>query len=313
MIPHMHVGATRNGWRSVAVICTLAGAVCLVWTVKAARSDGLDAGDMAGVLSFGAGVLSLLVGLAGMLITWISYRADNRTTCRGGSRDHGCVHPQSPYQAPSCPRRSRRRQDDSSRPPPSRPSRGTHVLQHQTGACPVLPSLLEPAPAGELYDWIADELAVHYAGLAEYLPGADGPVTRARALLDDQRILPILDGFDELPAALRPSALDGINQALPLGQGVVVSSRTAEFREAAHPSSGIPIKLAGAAGIHLTGVDPAHSADYLRRDAAWACHGIGSALGLRRLPSGNDGPVLSRSRLSAHAVPGQDGLQPTPG
>lgn len=133
---------------------------------------------------------------------------------------------------------------------------------------PVLFSLASWNPRRrELYDWIADELAVHYAGLAEYLPGADGPVTRARALLDDQRILPILDGFDELPAALRPSALDGINQALPLGQGVVVSSRTAEFREAAHPSSGIPIKLAGAAGIHLTGVDPAHSADYLRRDA----------------------------------------------
>jgi hypothetical protein len=80
-------------------------------------------------------------------------------------------------------------------------------------------------------------------------------------------ILPILDGLDELPAAWRSVVLDVINRSLTSGQGVIVSSRTCEYREAAAAEGRISIKLAGAAGIELQPLDAAAIASYLVRDA----------------------------------------------
>lgn len=79
MILSMRIPAAGNmKWRVAAVICLTAGVAGMVWTVKAARMDGLNPGDMAGVLGFGAGVLSLLVGLVGTAIGWFAFRADRR-------------------------------------------------------------------------------------------------------------------------------------------------------------------------------------------------------------------------------------------
>jgi hypothetical protein len=50
------VVAGRSGRR-------VGGAAGMVWTVQATRTDGLNPGDMASVLGFGASVLGLVVGL----------------------------------------------------------------------------------------------------------------------------------------------------------------------------------------------------------------------------------------------------------
>ncbi|MCQ8768173.1 NACHT domain-containing protein [Streptomyces telluris] len=135
-------------------------------------------------------------------------------------------------------------------------------------AVPVLFPLASWNPARQdLYAWMADRLAADYRGLARPAPARYGPVDRARALLDHHLILPILDGFDEIPFAVRGTALSAINQALPLGQAVVLSSRVAEYRDALRPASGVPVKLAGTAGIELCPLSAADATAYLQRDA----------------------------------------------
>ncbi|MDU9001685.1 NACHT domain-containing protein [Streptomyces mirabilis] len=126
----------------------------------------------------------------------------------------------------------------------------------------------------ELDAWLAERLATDYPGLAVPAPapaaGGPGQVTsRARALLDQRLIIPLLDGLDELPAHTRAVALDAVNRALPPGTPLVLTSRTAEYRTAVDPpaGTGVPVRLTGAAGIELRAVDPEEAAAYLRRDA----------------------------------------------
>ncbi|MFF4232459.1 NACHT domain-containing protein [Streptomyces sp. NPDC001820] len=135
---------------------------------------------------------------------------------------------------------------------------------------PVIFSLASWNPFGQgLYEWMAACLVRDYPGLEQPVsaPGRRGSVTRARALLDERMILPILDGLDELSSASRSAALDAINGSLTPGQGVIVSSRTREYREAAAADGRISIKLAGAAGIELQPLDADAVDSYLVRDA----------------------------------------------
>ncbi|MFF7654208.1 NACHT domain-containing protein [Streptomyces sp. NPDC007983] len=127
----------------------------------------------------------------------------------------------------------------------------------------------------ELDAWLAERLATDYPGLAAPAPapaagGGPGHVTsRARALLDQRLIIPLLDGLDELPAHTRAVALDAINRTLPPGTPLVLTSRTAEYRAAVDPpaNAGVPVRLARAAGIELESVNSEEAAAYLRRDA----------------------------------------------
>ncbi len=126
----------------------------------------------------------------------------------------------------------------------------------------------------ELDAWLAERLATDYPGLAAPAPapaaGGLGQVTsRARALLDQRLIIPLLDGLDELPAHTRAVALDAVNRTLPPGTPLVLTSRTAEYRAAVDPPAhaGVPVRLTGAAGIELDAVAPEEAAAYLRRDA----------------------------------------------
>ncbi|WP_051833036.1 NACHT domain-containing protein [Streptomyces sp. NRRL S-646] len=126
----------------------------------------------------------------------------------------------------------------------------------------------------ELDTWLAERLATDYPGLAAPAPApaAGGPsrvTSRARALLDQRLVIPLLDGLDELPAHTRAVALDAVNRTLPPGTPLVLTSRTAEYRTAVDPPAnvGVPVRLNGAAGIELDAVAPAEGAAYLRRDA----------------------------------------------
>jgi hypothetical protein len=103
-------------------------------------------------------------------------------------------------------------------------------------------------------------------------------------------VLPVLDGFDEIPPGLHAVALDALNQALPARQPVVLAGRAAPYR-AALARSGRTVGLNGAAGIHLLPLTPDQITAYLERDAG----GPGSPAAGRWAPVtaclGADNPV----------------------
>ncbi|MEY9842137.1 NACHT domain-containing protein [Streptacidiphilus sp. EB103A] len=102
--------------------------------------------------------------------------------------------------------------------------------------------------------WLCDQLVRDYPGLAA--PAANG-TSLARTLVKGGRILPVLDGFDEIASDLQPTALRRLNAtSLPL----LMTSRPEEYAEAAKMSV-----LSAAAGIKLDPLRPGDFADYLRR------------------------------------------------
>ncbi|WP_344525641.1 NACHT domain-containing protein [Streptomyces albiaxialis] len=137
---------------------------------------------------------------------------------------------------------------------------------------PVLFSLASWNPSRPLKAWLADQLRRIYPGLRVPAPppiattATNSPGDLAQAMLDAGRILPLLDGFDELPPALHLEALDALNRALPARQPLVLASRTAPYRAAlTRPEA--TVRLNGAAAIQLLPLAPDAAAAYLRRDA----------------------------------------------
>ncbi|MFJ9871193.1 NACHT domain-containing protein [Streptomyces sp. NPDC101165] len=117
------------------------------------------------------------------------------------------------------------------------------LLEHRRPGGPVLAlfplASWDPARR-DPYTWMADQLAQDHPALRALAPADPpqaSPGTLARALLLQRLILPILDGLDELPEAVRALALRSINQVLPAGQPLLLSSRTAEYRSALPPPS----------------------------------------------------------------------------
>ncbi|MET8405899.1 NACHT domain-containing protein [Streptomyces sp900116325] len=98
------------------------------------------------------------------------------------------------------------------------------------GPVPVLASLASWDPRQGLFSWMAERLADEH-------PGACTPVTGAPAaevaftLLRTRRVLPILDGFDELPAGVRHAAMRELMQSLRGGYRFVLTSREPEYLE----------------------------------------------------------------------------------
>jgi GTPase SAR1 family protein len=130
---------------------------------------------------------------------------------------------------------------------------------------PVLVPLASWDPADEkgLRSWLLARMAIDYPMLASPAPSLEGH-TLGQELLADGSILPILDGFDEIPEGNRAKAIERINnEILQPGDQLVLSSRTAEYREAIRAS---PKKLTGTAGIELGTLRVADVREYIRRD-----------------------------------------------
>ncbi|MFI6281404.1 NACHT domain-containing protein [Streptomyces sp. NPDC050988] len=133
---------------------------------------------------------------------------------------------------------------------------------------PVLFPLASWDPAAQdLRGWMERKLVQDHPELGAAAPEQYGLLTRAGVLLDQRLVLPVLDGFDELPAAVGATALHAINEALPYGCGLVLSSRPDEYRAALRPRTGVPARLAGMAGIRLEPLGGADVEAYLLRDA----------------------------------------------
>ncbi|MER6050936.1 NACHT domain-containing protein [Streptomyces sp. NPDC001793] len=123
-------------------------------------------------------------------------------------------------------------------------------------AVPVIFSLGSWNPATTpLRAWLVSQLERDHPGLAE--PGPDGP-TLAAELVHDNRILPVLDGFDEIAADLHRGALDKLND---FTRPLLLTSRRAEYAAAVSRTR----VLASAACIELTDLSPADLESYLPR------------------------------------------------
>ena len=86
------------------------------------------------------------------------------------------------------------------------------LLRHRSGgdAVPVLMSAASWNPtAQDFYSWLTSQLLIAHPALATPLSSGSERNSRLEALLYAQLIMPILDGFDELPEGVRSSGNRG--------------------------------------------------------------------------------------------------------
>jgi hypothetical protein len=118
-----------------------------------------------------------------------------------------------------------------------------------------------------LADWLVDRLRQDHPGL----PPVDG-AHPARRLVLERRVLPVLDGLDELPEHRRAEVLEVLYNGLGSEGEVVLISRTAEYAHLDQEGNGLP----QATVIESLPLRPAEVANYLgmarppARAAAWA-------------------------------------------
>lgn len=103
-------------------------------------------------------------------------------------------------------------------------------------------------------DWLAGQLVRDHPGLAAVCRDGENLAT---ALVEAGRVLPVLDGFDELAAGLHRAALDALNATtLPL----LLTSRPGEYATVARTDA-----LTAAAAVRLTDLTVTDLIDYLPR------------------------------------------------
>jgi NACHT domain len=141
---------------------------------------------------------------------------------------------------------------------------------------PVFVSMASWNPRSDnLRTWLEKRLRIDYPGLGAIVSRGGKKATRIEILLDEQLIVPMLDGLDEMPAESQVAAIDRLDEAFlgtkrPLR--LVMSCRTDEYREAAgRPEAGRQ-PLAAAAAIELHALDPDKVSSYLgdRDDPRWS-------------------------------------------
>ena len=134
-------------------------------------------------------------------------------------------------------------------------------------AVPILvPMASWDSESESLYKWMERWLITNYPALAGPWPGSRH-MSRARVLLEEGFILPLLDGLDEMPASRTSKAIAKINKGLLAGQRLILAARTDAFRLAVDPPGGVAVQLAGAAGIELCPLGADVVIDYLRDSA----------------------------------------------
>ncbi|MEU4160789.1 BTAD domain-containing putative transcriptional regulator [Actinoplanes sp. NPDC026670] len=127
---------------------------------------------------------------------------------------------------------------------------------------PVLLALSSWEPGREhLHAWLRRQLAEQYPMLQDQ--ARFGP-TAIADLVADRRILPVLDGLDELPAARRTAAIRALNRAVLAGDAFVLTSRAAEYRAAVADGE----QLTAATIIEAQPVRLPEAVEYLRAAGA---------------------------------------------
>ncbi|MBP2326586.1 hypothetical protein JOF56_006971 [Kibdelosporangium banguiense] len=109
-----------------------------------------------------------------------------------------------------------------------------------------------------LHEWIAHRLAADYPALRKR-HGANGTV--ADHLVKNGHVLPVLDGLDEITPGLRTRAIRRCNAELHLGDPIVLTCRTEEYRALVSTDD----VLTGAAVVELQPLGIEALAQYLPR------------------------------------------------
>ncbi|MGW6929697.1 BTAD domain-containing putative transcriptional regulator [Lentzea sp. NPDC054927] len=129
---------------------------------------------------------------------------------------------------------------------------------------PVLLNLASWHPQAEhLHTWLARRIVEEYpwlAGVAAYGKGA------ALRLVLEGRVVPVLDGLDEIPPELRVAAIDALDQAVACGRPLVVTCRSAEY-ELAVQQTGAFLSRAAVVEIEPVEIEDAVSFLTARRRA----------------------------------------------
>ncbi|MGH3939010.1 MAG: NACHT domain-containing protein [Pseudonocardiaceae bacterium] len=112
----------------------------------------------------------------------------------------------------------------------------------------------EPTQQPQLHSWLADRLAEDYPSLRAF--GADV----AHTLVKQGKILPILDGLDELPRPRQSEIIAALNASLTETDQLILTSRTQEYESAIGEANNV---LTAAAVIEPEPLSPDQAADYL--------------------------------------------------
>ena len=125
---------------------------------------------------------------------------------------------------------------------------------------PVLLSAVswDPALQASVWNWMADQLRTAYPALRSpaYGPDAAGDLTAG----PERRVLPVIDGLDEVPTDRRAAILRALNQTLSGGQ-LITTCRTIEYAQAVQAADDV---LTGAVVIQPEALTGKQAADYLR-------------------------------------------------
>jgi hypothetical protein len=136
---------------------------------------------------------------------------------------------------------------------------------------PILVSAASWNPLREdLREWLGVQLVTDHPALAARLPVGVTEPTLAKALLASGMILPVLDGLDEIPDAIRGSAMSRINDALRPGEQAVITCRTRQYLNAVHPEDGAAVTLRATAVVQLQPLEADAVRSYMSDDAAGA-------------------------------------------
>ncbi|WP_158848613.1 hypothetical protein [Saccharothrix deserti] len=123
---------------------------------------------------------------------------------------------------------------------------------------PVLLAIASWDPVDEAFDtWLVRTLATEYY---------DGRRDVPSALLRDDKLIPVLDGLDEMPESDRRTAVKGINAALGRKRPIVLTCRTAEYDDAIRAGAAALRKSATARILPVSGAD---AVAYLTEVAPW--------------------------------------------
>jgi hypothetical protein len=123
---------------------------------------------------------------------------------------------------------------------------------------PVLLPLASWNPRREhLHGWLARKLVEEYPGLAN--TDAYGEDAALRLVLEG-RVIPVLDGLDEIPSELDAAAIDALDQAVAGGRPLVVTCRSADYERAVSQAGTF---LARAAVVEIEPVEIEDAIEFL--------------------------------------------------
>ncbi|MFD9072012.1 NACHT domain-containing protein [Streptomyces lasiicapitis] len=142
---------------------------------------------------------------------------------------------------------------------PSVPAGDARAVHGSSRPVPVVlaPASWDVSACGP-WEWAARQLAVQYPQTAAR---EDERMALARALLESGRVLPVIDGFDEMPEGAQAEALRQLRKSLGPGRGLVLTSRPEAYARAVDAAPVLP----GTAIVELLPLTVAQLTEFLPR------------------------------------------------